>query len=383
VLARLDKTYQAFFRRVQRGEKAGFPRFKGRNRYHSFTFKEYGNGARLDNGYLVLAKIGRINAQWSRPVEGTPRTVTICKEADGWYVAIACADVPVRPLPATGQETGIDLGLGSFAALADGTRIQTPGHRRRAERSLAKCQRLVSRRKQDTHRRRTPVCALAKAHQTVRRQRLDFSHKTALHLVRQYDAISHEELRFANLVKNYRLAKSIADAGWGAFLTMLSFKAASAGRRVVAVDRSPKRTVVCRSTTRVWVLLHRGQLHLSLMTAASARRSTGVAPLRGTPGGLLGADRATNGAGRTRLGFRLASLLPRLPPTTVERSESSIQLSPPSLSSLQPSPSPEVLSASGRMCSSWAAVPPDAHGGGECTRDAGRRGEVRLGHWKR
>src|SRR6185369_779736 len=82
VLARLDKTYQAFFRRLQRGEKAGFPRFKGRNRFYSFTFKEYGNGARLDNGFLALSKIGRIAVHWSRPVEGTPKTVTICKEAD-------------------------------------------------------------------------------------------------------------------------------------------------------------------------------------------------------------------------------------------------------------------------------------------------------------
>jgi putative transposase len=92
VLARLDRTFQAFFRRVQRGEKAGFPRFKGRygNRFRSVTFKEYGNGARLDNGFLVLAKIGRIGVHWSRPVEGAPKTVTLSKEADGYYVAILC-----------------------------------------------------------------------------------------------------------------------------------------------------------------------------------------------------------------------------------------------------------------------------------------------------
>jgi putative transposase len=123
VLARLDRTYQAFFRRVQRGEKAGFPRFKGRNRFHSFTLKEYGNGARLDNGVLALSKIGRISVHWSRPLEGTPKTITICKEADGWYVTISCADVPVHPLPSTGQETGIDLGLDSFATLADGAHL--------------------------------------------------------------------------------------------------------------------------------------------------------------------------------------------------------------------------------------------------------------------
>src|SRR6516164_2122907 len=109
VLARLERTYQAFFRRVQRGEKAGFPRFKGRERFHSFTNKEFGNGARLDNGVLVLAKIGRIAVRWSRPLEGTPKTVTVCREADGWYVTCSCAEVPSRPLPPTGEQTGIDL----------------------------------------------------------------------------------------------------------------------------------------------------------------------------------------------------------------------------------------------------------------------------------
>ena len=132
-LARLDKTYQAFFRRLQRGEKAGFPRFKGRNRFHSFTYKEYGNGAMLDNGFLVLSKIGRIAVRWSRPIEGAPRTVTISREADGWYVCLSCADVPTQPLPAAGQETGIDLGIEAFATLSDGTRIFNPGWYRKAE----------------------------------------------------------------------------------------------------------------------------------------------------------------------------------------------------------------------------------------------------------
>jgi putative transposase len=236
VLARLDRTYQAFFRRMQRGEKAGFPRFKGRSRFHSFTFKEHGNGARLDNGFLVLAKIGRIRVHWSRPLEGTPKTVTVSKEADGWYVAISCADVPVHPLPPTGHETGIDLGLESFATLADGTMIHNPRCYRKAERQLAKCQQRVSKRQKGSHRRRKAACWLAKAHQTVRRQRDDFHHKTALSLVRQCDTIYHEDLRVANMERNHSLAKSIADAGWSAFLTILAFKAASAGKRVAAVD---------------------------------------------------------------------------------------------------------------------------------------------------
>jgi putative transposase len=236
VLARLDKTYQAFFRRVQHGEKAGFPRFKGRNRFHSFTFKEYGNGARLDNGFLVLSKIGRISVHWSRPIQGTPKTVTISREADGWYVAISCADAPVQPLPITGQETGIDLGIEAFATLGDGARILTPSYYRRAEQYLAKCQRRVARRKRGSHRRRKAVALLAKAQQHIRNQRRDFHHREARKFVQAYDVIYHEDLRVANMVQNHHLAKSISDAGWSAFLAILTFKAESAGKRVQGVN---------------------------------------------------------------------------------------------------------------------------------------------------
>jgi putative transposase len=236
VLARLDRTYQAFFRRVQRGEKAGFPRFKGRGRFHSFTFKEYGNGVRLDNGVLVLAKIGRISVHWSRPLEGTPKTITISREADGWYVAISCAEVPLQPLPATGQEAAIDLGVEAFATRADGVRIVTPAYYRKAEAQFRRCQRPVARRKKGSHRRRKAVALLARAHQHIARQRRNFHHQEAHKLVRAYDVIYYEALRVHNMVQNHQLAKSISDAGWGAFLTILTFKAASAGKRVQAVD---------------------------------------------------------------------------------------------------------------------------------------------------
>src|SRR5215469_397233 len=136
VLARLDKTYQAFFRRVANGEKPGFPRFQGRNRYHSFTYKEYGNGARLDNGSLVLSKIGRIAVRWSRPVQGTTKTVTVSREAGGWYVCFSCAEVPTQPLPLTGRETGIDVGVKVFLITADGQPVANPRHYRTAERAL-------------------------------------------------------------------------------------------------------------------------------------------------------------------------------------------------------------------------------------------------------
>ncbi len=235
VLARLDKTYQAFFRRVKAGQAPGFPRFHGRNRYHSFTYKEYGNGARLDNGFLVLSKIGRVALRWSRPLDGRPKTVTVSHEADGWYAIFSCADVPAQPLPPTGRETGIDVGLKVFLITADGAVVENPRLHRRGEKKLKKAQRVVSRRKQGSHGRRKAVGHLQRAHQPVKRQRPGFHHKTALALLRQYDTIYLEDLQVANMVRNRHLAKSIADAGWVQFRTILAAKAACAGRRVVAI----------------------------------------------------------------------------------------------------------------------------------------------------
>jgi putative transposase len=235
VVLRVDRAFQAFFRRVKVGETPGYPRFHGRNRDNSVTYPQFGNGATLDNGFLVLSKIGWIALRWSRPLEGAPKTVTVSKEADGWYVCFSCADAPMQPLSATSQETGVDLGLEAFATLADGTRIFHPGWYRNAERALKMAQRRVSRRKKGSNRRRKAVTLLVKAHQKVKRQRQDFHHKVALRLVQQNGTIYHEDLQTTNMVKNHYLAKSISNAGWSQFLSILSHKAAWAARRVVAV----------------------------------------------------------------------------------------------------------------------------------------------------
>jgi len=235
VVGRLDRAFKAFFRRIANGEKPGYPRFKGRNRYQSFTYPQWGNGASLDNGLLVLSKIGSLAVRWSRPLEGTPKTVTIIREADGWYVCIACADVPLQPLPLMGEEMGIDLGLESFATLANGEKIANPRCYRKAEKRLQKAQRRICKRKKGSKRRGKAVRLLQRAYQKVARQRRDFHHKAALSLVKQYDTVYYESLQVANMVQNGHLAKSILDAGWGQFCTILAFKAANAGKRVVAV----------------------------------------------------------------------------------------------------------------------------------------------------
>src|SRR5262249_28978244 len=154
---------------------------------------------------LVLSKIGRIALRWSRPMEGTPKTVTISREADGWYTCFSCAEVPTAPLLSTGRETGIDVGLKVFLIAADGESVENPRHYRKAEKLLAKAQRRVSRRKKGSKRRRKAIKLLARKHQKVQRQRRDFHHKTALTLLRAYDTIYLEDLRVANMVRNSHL----------------------------------------------------------------------------------------------------------------------------------------------------------------------------------
>ena len=197
VLRRLDKAFAAFFRRVQAGEQhPGYPRFQGTDRYNSFTYPQVGahGGAAPDGGMLTLAKIGRIRIRLHRPLQGTPKTITISREADGWYACISCAEVTTEPLPLNGNETGMDVGLKVFLITAGGEAVDNPRHYRKAERRLARAQRRVSRHKKGSKRRRKAVALLRRRHQTVQRQRRDFHHKTALALLRQYDVIYLEDL---------------------------------------------------------------------------------------------------------------------------------------------------------------------------------------------
>ncbi len=235
VVQDLAKAFDAFFRRIKAGETPGYPRFKGRNRWHSFGFKEHGNGFRVDGRRLKLSGIGRLAVRWHRPTEGQIKTLRISKQAGKWFASFSCVVDEPTPLPATGMDVGIDVGLSSLITTSEGEQVAHPRFYRKAQRQLRVAQRRVARRVKGSQNRRKAIVMLQRQHERVGDQRKDYLNKLAHDLVGRYDRIALEDLTITRMVHG-NLAKSILDAGWGYLVQRLTHKAASAGRVVVLVD---------------------------------------------------------------------------------------------------------------------------------------------------
>lgn len=190
VVLDLYKAFHAFFKRVKAGEKPGYPRFKGRNRFNSFGFFDFGCGVKLGSQRLKLYNIGRISVRWHREIEGTIKTVRIIRKADGWYASFACEIPEPTPLPETGEDVGIDVGIASLITTSDGEKEPHPAFYRKAQKKLRVQQRRVARRKKGGYRRRKAVKILARQHQHVARQRQDRINKIVAGLIPRYDRIA-------------------------------------------------------------------------------------------------------------------------------------------------------------------------------------------------
>jgi len=233
VIKRVDKAYDAFFRRIKAGQKAGFPRFHSNRRYDSLTYPQ--GGFDIEGNVLHLSKVGDVKVKLHRPVEGNVKTLTIKRECGRWYACFSVEMDTPEPMPHTGEITGIDVGLTSFAVMADGEHIENPRYYRTAQAQLRRTQRRVSRRKKGSNRRRKAVGLLKRAHQHVKNQRADFHHKESRKLVDRFSLIAVEDLNIKGLAGGM-LAKSVNDAGWGSFLDKLTYKAEYAGRVLVRVN---------------------------------------------------------------------------------------------------------------------------------------------------
>jgi len=232
----LDKTFAAFFRRVKAGETPGYPRFKSANRFHSFEFKQFGAGARLDGKRLKLYGIGRVRVRWHRELLGKVKKVRIVERAGKWYACFTVEQADPLPLPVTGQSVGIDVGISALLATSDGAKVDNPQWYRASQIDLRLAQRSLARKVKGGKNRRKALRRVQRLHEHVANTRHDFLNKQVYALVIRYDRIAVEDLRITNMVRNPHLAKSILDSGWGYFKEKLASKAVNAGRAVVFVN---------------------------------------------------------------------------------------------------------------------------------------------------
>ncbi len=235
VVLRLNKSFSDFYRRVKDGEKPGYPRFKGRNRYDSFTYPQ--SGFKIVGKKLMLSKIGSINIKLHRAIEGRIKTCTIRRNVDRWY---ACFSVEIPIALESKKEpvcaVGVDVGLNSLITLSNGKKIEPPKFLSKSEKKLARGQRRLSRRKKGSKNREKQRIKVAKLHRKIREQRTDFNHNLSRMLADNYDLIAFEDLRIGNMLRNHHLSKSIADASWHQLQAFTAYKAEEAGKRVVLVE---------------------------------------------------------------------------------------------------------------------------------------------------
>ncbi len=241
VLRRLDRAYANFFRRLREGhKKPGYPRFKtSPNRYRSFTYPQRtsfrvlpGEGKRRK---IRLAGIGNVRIIFHRELEGVPKTATVVRYPSGkWHVIIAC-EVEDTPSDEEAPLTGFDLGLISYVTASDGEQIRPARCLASSTTKLRKEQRRLARKSKGSKRREKQRVRVARVNEQIADRRRDHQHQVSHKLVDSYDGFAFEDLYVPGMLKNHKLAGAIADAGWGAFVEMVAYKAERAGKPFVLV----------------------------------------------------------------------------------------------------------------------------------------------------
>lgn len=238
-IARVKKSFYRYIKADKSIKRFGKPRFKGRGRYHSFTYTQMKQDC-IQGNRIALPKIGDVKIILHRPIpDGFKiKTAQIVRNADGYYVVLTLQDVTVPticPNVNLDHAVGIDMGLKDFLITSDADTVPIPQFARKSEKRKKYLSRAVSRKKKGSSRRRKAIKRLAKYHQKVARQRRDFFFKTSKNLLDKYDVIGHEDLNIKGLAKT-RMSKSILDAGWGEFLSIVTCKAENAGKLAIAVN---------------------------------------------------------------------------------------------------------------------------------------------------
>lgn len=230
-LRSLQRAFEAFFRRMKRGETPGYPRFKGRDRFDSLGIGRVS----VEGKKVRVPKLGLVKFRKHRELGGEILDVRIVLRAGRWHVAFSCDMGEAPGKKPVQKDVGVDVGLESFVTLSDGAKIENPRFFKKGEKILANRQRALARKRRGSKGRARTKLLVQKAHEHVRNQRLDFSRKLAADLFRNYDCIFYEDMNIRGLAAG-RLAKSVQDAAWGKFIGALACKAECAGRWAVPVD---------------------------------------------------------------------------------------------------------------------------------------------------
>ncbi len=239
VVKRVKLTFERFLKGDSNGKRSGKPRFKARNRYRTFTYPQIKDSC-LQGNLINLPMFGKVKVVLHRriPVGFKIKTVSITKKADGLYVTLSLEDATVpeiKPDLNLKKITGIDVGLKDFLTTSEGETVEIPQHYRKAQKRLKVIQKRLSRRKKGSNRRLKTVKQLGLQHKKVADKRKDFHFKTANNLLKKYDLVAVENLNVKGFSRT-RLAKSVLDAGWSSFLSILTNKAENAGLLVISVS---------------------------------------------------------------------------------------------------------------------------------------------------
>ena len=239
----LDAAYDKFFKEPN----IGYPKFKAKHRCRwSYTTDNNNGTVRFDGNRLRLPKVGYVKVVEHRRHEGRIITATISHERSGeYYASVLCEIEHPESLPVTDKVIGVDLGLHDLIVCSDGERVEAPKYFRKSEQKLAKRQRAFSRTQKGSNGHEKARLKVARCHQKIKNQRNDFLQKLSTKLIRENQVICLEDLSVKGMERNKKLAKSVTDASFSRFVSMLEYKAEWYGRKIIKIDRFYPSTQLC------------------------------------------------------------------------------------------------------------------------------------------